>query len=266
MSASELPMLEPAPAPTAIAAGKPWGFWATLGFSVLILLAWLVVQVLVTIVYFFATPSGRALFNQIMAAPNTKSSLTGDGTLLALGVTFAGILLPPVCVLCAWLKRGISVKEYLGLRNVSPGQWLRWLGVCILFCAASDSLTWLLGRPIVPEFMESAYRSVIFKPLLWFAVVVGAPLFEEFFFRGFVLAGFRYSRLGSIGAVVLTSLAWTALHTQYDLFDLSNLFLMGLLLGYARIRTGSLFIPIGMHALNNVWATLEAAIKVHFWS
>jgi membrane protease YdiL (CAAX protease family) len=42
--------------------------------------------------------------------------------------------------------------------------------------------------------------------------------------------------------------------------------LMGLLLGYARIRTGSLYIPIGMHALNNLWATLEAAIKVHFWS
>jgi membrane protease YdiL (CAAX protease family) len=39
-----------------------------------------------------------------------------------------------------------------------------------------------------------------------------------------------------------------------------------LLLGYARIRTGSLFIPIGMHALNNLWATLEVAIKVHFLS
>jgi uncharacterized protein len=264
MSASESPSLATAPAP--VAAGKPWGFWATLGFSLLILLAWIVVQVVATFIYFFATPSGRALFSQLTAGHGAPSSLTEDGTLLAIAGTLSGILLPPVCVLFAWLKRGISVKEYFGLRNVPLAQWLAWLGICLLFCAGSDSVTWLLGRPIVPKFMENAYRSVIFEPLLWFAVIVGAALFEEFFFRGFALAGLRYSRLRSIGAVVLTSLGWTALHTQYDLIDLADLFLMGLLLGYARIRTGSLYIPIGMHALNNLWATLEAAIKVHFWS
>jgi membrane protease YdiL (CAAX protease family) len=264
MSEYESPTLEPAPAP--MASGKPWGFWATLGFSLLILLAWLVAQVVATFVYFVVTPSGRALFKQVMSGHSAPSSLTEDGTLLAIAGTLSGILLPPVCVLFAWLRRGISPKEYLGLRNVPLAPWIRWLGICLLFCAGSDSVTWLLGRPIVPKFMENAYRSVIFEPLLWFAVIVGAPLFEEFLFRGFALAGFRYSRLGIIGAVGLTSLGWTALHTQYDLIDLSDLFLMGLLLGYARIRTGSLFIPIAMHALNNLWATLEVAIKVHFLS
>jgi membrane protease YdiL (CAAX protease family) len=261
---AESPTLEQVPAP--MAAGKPWGFWATLGFSLLILFAWLVVQVAGTFIYFFATPSGRALFSQLMAGHGAPSSLTEDGTLLALAGTLSGILLPLVCVLFAWLKHGISVREYLGLCNVPRARWFAWLGICLLFCVASDSVTWLLGRPIVPEFMDNAYRSTTIKPLLWFAVVVGAPLFEEFFFRGFALTGFRYSRLGAVGAVALTSLGWTALHTQYDLIDLSDLFLMGLLLGYARIRTGSLYIPIGMHALNNLWATFEVAIKVHFWS
>jgi membrane protease YdiL (CAAX protease family) len=267
MSTADSPILEPVPVPpmvpAPVPAGRPWGFWATLGFSVLILLAWLAVQIGVVVVYFLAIPSGRALFKEVMKSPNAASAVGEEGTLLAIVGTSTGILLPPLCIFFAWLKRGISVRDYLGLRNVSLGQWLCWSGVCLLFCAASDSANWLLGRPIVPPWMDNVYRSTAFLPLLWFAVVIGAPLFEEFLFRGFALPGFRYSWLGSVGAVVVTSLGWTALHTQYELIDLADLFLCGLLLGYARIRSGSLLVPIGMHALNNLWATIEAAIKLH---
>jgi membrane protease YdiL (CAAX protease family) len=262
-SIPQLDQVEAASPP--VVAARPWGFWATLGFTVLILFAWVVSQIVAALVYLFATPSGRAAFNQLMRGSGAKTSLGEDGTLLALGGVFAGLLLPPVCVLCAWLKRRISVQDYLGLRNAPLGVWLGWLGICLVFCAASDTLTWLVGRPIVPEFMDKTYRSVAFVPLLWLAVVVGAPFSEEFLFRGFALTGFRYSWLRSAGAIVLTSLGWTALHTQYDFVDLANLFLFGLVLGYARIRTASLWIPIGMHALNNLWATVEVAIKVHYW-
>lgn len=266
MSSSSTP--EPAPQqPQAVelSTGKPWGFWATVGFSLVILFAWLVVQVVVTVVYLFGAPSGRALFDKNPLGVD-PAKISNDGTLLALATTCTGILIPPLCILFAWLKRGISTQKYLGLVRAPTRQTLGWLGAGLLFAAASDTVTWLLGRPIVPEFMDHAYRSAAFVPLLWFAVVVGAPLFEEFFFRGFALAGLRYSRLGAIGAVLLTALGWTALHTQYDLIDLSDLFLFGLLLGYARIRSGSLFVPIGMHALNNLWATVEAAIKVRYSS
>ncbi len=262
MSAAAAPSSESSPVVAAVTA-KPWGFWATVGFSVLILIAWVIVQLLATIVYFVAAPGGREAFHQIMSNSN-KDVLTNDGTVLALLGTFSGLLIPPVCVFFAWLRRGISVPDYLGLRNVPLRQWLAWSGVCLLFCAGSDTANWLLHRPIVPEFMDNVYRSTAFMPLLWFAVVIGAPLYEEFVFRGFVLAGFRYSWPRSVGAVLLTSLGWAALHTQYEFIDVADLFLFGLILGYARIRTGSLYIPIGMHALNNLWATIEVAIKVHF--
>ena len=46
----------------------------------------------------------------------------------------------------------------------------------------------------------------------------GCPVFEELFFRGFLLEGFRRTFLGTTGAVVLTSLLWAVIHTQYDLY------------------------------------------------
>jgi membrane protease YdiL (CAAX protease family) len=267
MSSIDLPPPEPnlaQPSTPAIAAGRPWGFWATVGFTLLLLIAWVFAQVVAAILYIAVTPGGRALLDRFKGSHPTIS-LSDDATLLALGGTLGGLLVPPVCVSCAWLRRGISVTDYLGLRNVPLGTWLRWLGICLAFCAASDTVTWLLGRPIVSKFLDDTSRSVAFVPLLWVAVVVGAPLSEEFIFRGFALPGLRYSFLRAAGAVAVTSLGWTALHSQYDLVDLSDLFLFGLVLGYARLRTGSLWIPIGMHALNNLWATLEVAIKVHFW-
>jgi membrane protease YdiL (CAAX protease family) len=64
--------------------------------------------------------------------------------------------------------------------------------------------------------------------------------------------------------VLLTTVAWASLHIQYCLFQISTIFLVGLTLGYARIRTGSLAVPLAMHAVNNLLATLEASVYLHF--
>ncbi|NNJ86844.1 MAG: CPBP family intramembrane metalloprotease [Akkermansiaceae bacterium] len=47
------------------------------------------------------------------------------------------------------------------------------------------------------------------------------------------------------------------MHVQYDIVVLSWLFILGLLIGYARHRTGSIWVPIAMHAFNNAMASLE---------
>ena len=74
------------------------------------------------------------------------------------------------------------------------------------------------------------------------------------------MEGFRSSFLGPIGAVVLTPAAWAAIHLQYDAYGISTIFVMGCLLGTARIQTGSVLLPIGMHVLVNLIATTEAAL------
>jgi membrane protease YdiL (CAAX protease family) len=96
-------------------------------------------------------------------------------------------------------------------------------------------------------------------PLLWLAVVVGAPVGEEIFFRGFLFAGLAKSRLGGTGAIVLSSLAWAVIHVQYDPFDMAYIFLLGLVIGAFRLKTNSLWPPILMHALVNLIAMIQTA-------
>ena len=66
--------------------------------------------------------------------------------------------------------------------------------------------------------------------------------------------------LGVAGAIVLSSLAWTSLHLQYDWFFFGEVFSIGLLLGYLRYRTNSTWLTIVLHGINNLAATLQT-----FW-
>ncbi len=95
------------------------------------------------------------------------------------------------------------------------------------------------------------FKSGCGEPIFYIGLLVAAPVGEEIFFRGFLLEGFRHSRLGPIGAVLLVSLLWAAVHIQYDLIHMSYVFAAGLLLGAARLRTGSLGAVIGMHSAVN---------------
>jgi uncharacterized protein len=95
--------------------------------------------------------------------------------------------------------------------------------------------------------------------LLWVAVVVCAPWGEEVFFRGFLFKGWLHSVLGGWGTVLLTSLIWAVIHLQYDLYGITTIFVGGLLLGYARLKSGSIYPPILMHTLMNVLAMTQTA-------
>jgi membrane protease YdiL (CAAX protease family) len=95
-------------------------------------------------------------------------------------------------------------------------------------------------------------------------VVVLAPLNEELFFRGFLFAGISRSRLGGAGAILLTALLWAVIHIQYDWYGVSNIFVIGLLLGYARWKTDSIVPPILMHGLMNLLTTIQVATLIRF--
>jgi hypothetical protein len=219
---------------------RPWGLWATLGWSFLVLG-----------VYFAA--------QTVMAVAATLAA-AGEPSI---GLTFcvATWISNPVCVaLIAALaagRRGFSVTDYLALRAVPWQRLARWIGGVILFAVAADVLTFLLGRNVVPESMLEIYTSVRWPVLLWSVVLLAAPVFEEVFFRGFMFRGVQASRLGSSGAIALTSLVWTGMHVQYDWYNLLIVFAGGVLLGVARARMGSVYPTIAMHSVWNLIATLE---------
>ncbi len=167
----------------------------------------------------------------------------------------------PVAIGLAWLfarlRREMLVKDSLALKPVAGREMVRWCLALLVLVILSDGLTLLLGRAVVPEVMVDAYRTAYFPPLLWLGVIVCAPLSEEILFRGFLFKGILHSRLGGIGAVLLTSSIWAAIHAQYDLYGKATIFVIGLLLGVARLKTDSVYTGVVMHALMNLIATVQ---------
>jgi len=80
--------------------------------------------------------------------------------------------------------------------------------------------------------------------------VVAAPLTEELLFRGFIFGMLR-SWMGRRGALLLTSAAFAGFHVLPAV--ILPIFLVGLVLNWIYLRTGSLAYPILFHALFNGW-------------
>jgi len=86
-------------------------------------------------------------------------------------------------------------------------------------------------------------------PLIAFlAVAILMPVVEEILFRG-LLYGALERRLPTAGSITVTALVFALCHFQLVFFI--PLLGVGVLLGWARSKTGSIGLPILIHALNN---------------
>jgi membrane protease YdiL (CAAX protease family) len=61
---------------------------------------------------------------------------------------------------------------------------------------------------------------------------------------------------------LIASSWWAAIHLQYDMFQIGILLAFGLFLGAARAKTESTLVPIAIHALMNLIATVEAHLSM----
>lgn len=148
------------------------------------------------------------------------------------------------------MKRGLSIKNYLNLSNVSLPVWGIWLLAMILLGTALEFIA-SSSEDFQTPFMEDVVLNSKNLPMLFLTVGVLAPIFEELLFRGFVFKGLERSILGGHGTVWLTSIAFAAIHMQYSWGVILLIIPMGLVLGYSRMYSGSLYVPIFLHVLNN---------------
>ncbi|MGD0898981.1 MAG: CPBP family intramembrane glutamic endopeptidase [Thermoguttaceae bacterium] len=243
-------------APRAVAP-RPWGFWATVGLSLLVILASFMVQIITVIGYIavrgYLHPQ-RGL-NQLAQDAGTSGLLLSLATWACLPVGLG------LTLLFAKLRRGWTVREYLALKPVPKRTMLGWLGLLLVFVGASSGVDCLVGRPTLPEFMSQIYRNAYSVPLLWATLLLAAPLLEETLFRGFMIRGIRQSRLGVTGAIAITSAGWSLMHLQYDAYVIVQIFLLGILLGVARLKTQSLYPTLAMHSLWNLLAMIGVTVS-----
>ena len=228
-----------------------WKFWGTTLWGLFIFAAMFAGQIAV-ILWFVLRQDGPFDIAAVIHA-------VGAGLTISLSVIMG---LPAVAVAC-WVAIRFSrtpFADYLALRWTSWKNVALGVGSLVLLVAVWDLLSRMLGREITPGFMGDVLKSAQADGALWLLVIafcVAAPMSEEFFARGFLYRGWSESFLRPAGAIILSSLAWTALHLQYDWFFFGEVFSIGLLFGYLRYRTGSTWLTIVLHGLNNLAATLQ---------
>jgi membrane protease YdiL (CAAX protease family) len=229
--------------------------WLTVVLTLLVGIVYVVVQAVVGVVFLVQAKSQDRNLDIAKWVEQTQAS----GTLIAVCLVAATLVSAPLTLAFGRLAHRGAAAEVLGLRRTSAGSILRWTLATIAFVALTDGLTWLSGREIVPPFMRDAYLSARWPALLWFAVVVAAPVSEELLFRGLLFGGLVNTRLGFVGTALITSACFAALHVQYDSWAIAIIFVGGLLLAAARHSTGSIVPCLAMHAAMNFIATCEAA-------
>jgi membrane protease YdiL (CAAX protease family) len=233
-----------------------WGFWATVLWGIVIFALYAAVQIGTTLAiadWSPANPADRS-FGELIDSGLNK------GYSLSLATLLTAIVCCGAIVVIVRLRENAIVPEYLGLTPVAPMTLLKWIGLFVVVSLAADfGLMWL-DDPTGRDFMSDIYKNAKPAWLLWPALIVAGPLFEELFVRGFLLPGFAASFMRPVGAVIVTSALWAAIHLQYDAFGIAVVFCIGLLLGAARIRTGSLIVPLTLHALQNLMATVAVII------
>jgi membrane protease YdiL (CAAX protease family) len=110
--------------------------------------------------------------------------------------------------------------------------------------------------------VEKTIADLADEPLLFAlavpGIVIGAPLVEEFVFRGPLFSALRNTRLGGWGAILITSAIFALMHAMAAPWVfVCLLFGMAIGLGFLMLRFGSIWVPFAAHALWNGMTTLN---------
>lgn len=131
--------------------------------------------------------------------------------------------------------------------TTSPLQTLLLLLGIVLLCAGLD----MLGEPLdLPDLTAEVMLQVLGNPLGAIAVAIVGPLCEEVFFRAGIMGHVCLRGGCSVRtAILLSSLLFGLIHGNPAQVPFA--FCVGLALGYAYYRSGSLFVPALAHIINN---------------
>ncbi|WMT71662.1 type II CAAX endopeptidase family protein [Bradyrhizobium sp. Ash2021] len=235
---------EPAP--------RIWQFWGTALWGLFVFGGMFVGQ-LTVIAYFVLMRDGPI---DVAAAIH----VVGGGRTISLSVVM-GL---PAVILALWIAirpTRTRFADYLALRGTSWKMFIIGVVAMVALVMGWDLVSRVLGREVQPGFMGDVLKSAQADGSVWLLLIafcVAAPISEELLARGFLYRGWSESFLRVPGAILLSSLAWTALHMQYNWFFFGEIFSIGVLLGYLRYRSNSLWLTIVLHGLNNLAATVQS--------
>lgn len=232
-----------------------WGPWQTtgLGFAIFI------INIFTQTGVFIALAFREYALNPVPGVLEMLTSLATNGSLVSVAVIASSAVGVAMVIVFIKARRRVSIMEYLSLKPMTRGQIGVSLAVVAGLLAVAELANTVMGQNPDTGFNFQIYRTADPLALLWIAAVVFAPWFEEFFFRGFLFAGWLRSRLGPVGTVAITSALWAALHIQYSVYGMVQILIIGIVLGIMRLRTKSLWSPLLMHFAWNLTGMIAFA-------
>jgi membrane protease YdiL (CAAX protease family) len=157
-----------------------------------------------------------------------------------------------------WLAAGFfssNRTEVLSLKPPAQSWWVLPLALLPLFLGtAAWTAIQVLWKPEAVVQDLRPFLQLLNGDMRWpilAAICIGAPMSEELLFRGFLFSGLAKSRIGVLGAAVVTTVLWTSLHLGYTLFGLFEVLGIGFYLSWVLIRTGSLWVTMFCHGVYN---------------
>lgn len=191
-----------------------------------------------------------ALIGDLESLASAEAALTIWDVILS-GVPFLIFALAGVGL---WIRRqGADTWDRLGLRRLTWKQHLAGLAIAALLLGFDFLVSWVwqgidpVGYDLLDKVNESLFGGLA---TVGGAIALGlsAGIGEELLFRGAI-----QPRLG----LLLTTLLFTIGHLQYGLTVATlQVFVIGLVLGFMRKRTGSVVLCIVTHAAYNMVGTL----------
>ena len=156
---------------------RPWGPWATIGWTLLCITAMFVAQIFALVIFVAC---------RFVSTANVKfDDLAMNGNVIALATLLSTSAAIGLIALLVYIRR-YPIRDYLVLYWPSARSVLISLAGLAVLLGATDLSSYLLGRPLVPTVMVEIYRAS-WLPTLLAALVVLAPIGEETVFRGFSL-------------------------------------------------------------------------------
>lgn len=152
---------------------------------------------------------------------------------------------------CRWMPASLN---YIKSRPWTDLYWCALLTLGMLI--PSQALEELIPESLRTDILADVMKGVMSTAWGYIAVGLLAPLVEEIVFRGAIQGalqtGFAQRGKSHWYAIVVTSLLFAAIHGNPA--QMPHAFLIGLLMGWMRYRSGSIIPGVTVHLLNNTIA------------
>ncbi len=176
-----------------------------------------------------------------------------------LGIAFTQLIIIVLPLVFAYyIKadfRKVFALQIPRFKHIAGGVSL-WAGGAILALVIGQYMLYLFPQNM--EVVEALSKMIFSNDKVWINLLVIAflpALCEEVFYRGFLVSAFKETSSGK-SAILLSSILFGLMHI--DFIRIIPTTLLGITFGYAVYKTGSLFIPMLMHFLNNAMAVLAS--------